>query len=446
MKLAITILTLVLISLHTIGQSSESGIHFEKGLTWEQVQEKAKKEGKYILVDCYATWCKPCKEMDIQVYPDPAVGAIVNNRFISVKVQMDSSKSDNENIKILYPVARKLEKSYSINYLPTYLFFSPDGSILHKGGGVKTVTEFIALVTDAVDTTKQLYTMVKNAQLGKIPHTVLVKMANELKDKKENNLAKKFARCYYDQFLSRLPVKDLLTIENIMFLGVFANVLNSSDQIFDIYGSNANAIDSMVKQKGFAKGRINWIISKEEISPAVDQAIATGKEPDWRRIKSNIRRKYDKQTAKRLVLDGQVYLYRAQKNWKAYNQTLIKKWKTDRDGFEGASWMQMNQIAWTLGVTSSKKAELKFALAWINFGLQKDPKPNSAMLDTKAVILYQLGNKSEAIATAKEVVKVIKQIDYGAQNEEYKTGVIAMFQKRVDKMRRNEPLQLSVEE
>ncbi len=44
-------------------QSKDSSkvIHFENGLSWEQIKEKAKAEHKYIFVDCYATWCGPCK-------------------------------------------------------------------------------------------------------------------------------------------------------------------------------------------------------------------------------------------------------------------------------------------------------------------------------------------------------------------------------------------------
>ena len=43
------------------------GIHFEQGLSWKDILAKAKAEHKYIFVDCYATWCGPCKYMDKNV-------------------------------------------------------------------------------------------------------------------------------------------------------------------------------------------------------------------------------------------------------------------------------------------------------------------------------------------------------------------------------------------
>ena len=42
-------------------ESENSGIQWAKGLAWQQIRQKAKKENKYIFVDCYATWCGPCR-------------------------------------------------------------------------------------------------------------------------------------------------------------------------------------------------------------------------------------------------------------------------------------------------------------------------------------------------------------------------------------------------
>ena len=54
--------------------TSYHGIKWVTGLSWEQVLTKAKTENKFIFVDCYATWCGPCKVMDKDVYPNDTVG------------------------------------------------------------------------------------------------------------------------------------------------------------------------------------------------------------------------------------------------------------------------------------------------------------------------------------------------------------------------------------
>src|SRR5690349_5093161 len=83
-----------------------SGILWVDNLNWQQVLKKAKKEKKYIFVDCFTTWCGPCKKMDKEVYANDSVGDLLNAKFISVKVQMDSTKGDNEFTRSWYKTAR----------------------------------------------------------------------------------------------------------------------------------------------------------------------------------------------------------------------------------------------------------------------------------------------------------------------------------------------------
>src|SRR5690242_11809402 len=98
---------------------NDNGIKWVEGSSWQQVKEKAKKENKYIFVDCYATWCKPCKKMDKEVYIVDSVGAYLNERFISVKLQMDVTQNDNEAVRNWRNTAREIEKQYRISAYPS---------------------------------------------------------------------------------------------------------------------------------------------------------------------------------------------------------------------------------------------------------------------------------------------------------------------------------------
>src|SRR5882724_5032774 len=137
------------------------GIHFEQGLSWIQLKHKAKAEHKFIFVDCYATWCSPCKVMDNKVYSNDTVGAYMNDKFISVKVQLDTSKKDDFEVQSWYTDAHDLKAMYKVSALPTYLFFSPDGNAVHRETAYKPVREFIKIASDAITPQRQFYTLLK---------------------------------------------------------------------------------------------------------------------------------------------------------------------------------------------------------------------------------------------------------------------------------------------
>src|SRR5437868_3744890 len=127
MRKIIAFLTIMPTLLYAQITTNDSGIHFQHGLSWEQVKIKAKAENKFIFLDCYATWCGPCKWMDLNVYPKDSIGQYMNERFISVKMQMDSSKNDNEEIKSWYASSKKIKNEFEVNAFPTFLFFNHNG-------------------------------------------------------------------------------------------------------------------------------------------------------------------------------------------------------------------------------------------------------------------------------------------------------------------------------
>ncbi len=98
------------------------GIKFEHPENWQSLLAKAKTEGKAIFIDCYTTWCAPCKKMDTEVYIDSAVGAFVNTHYISIKLQMDTTKDDSDWIQKWANTANDLKKSMGL--LPFQLTYS----------------------------------------------------------------------------------------------------------------------------------------------------------------------------------------------------------------------------------------------------------------------------------------------------------------------------------
>ncbi len=98
---------------------SKDGMKFEHG-SWTEILAKAKKENKYIIVDCFTTWCGPCKYMDSKIFPTKEAGDFFNANYLNVKIQFDSTANDNAEVKSWRKDMKAIEKEYAINaYLPT---------------------------------------------------------------------------------------------------------------------------------------------------------------------------------------------------------------------------------------------------------------------------------------------------------------------------------------
>ncbi len=66
------------------------------------------------------------------MYPSEKIGKFVNDNFIAVKVQMDSTQQDDEQIRKWYSIGSDFRSQYNVTAFPTYLFFSPNGKIVSK--------------------------------------------------------------------------------------------------------------------------------------------------------------------------------------------------------------------------------------------------------------------------------------------------------------------------
>ena len=75
-------LTLIMMSFVVATSMMAQGMVFEpEGTTLEQASAKAKAEKKLIFLDCFTTWCGPCKKMAREVFPTEVAGAYMNPKF-----------------------------------------------------------------------------------------------------------------------------------------------------------------------------------------------------------------------------------------------------------------------------------------------------------------------------------------------------------------------------
>lgn len=73
---------------------------------------------KPVMIDFYAEWCIPCKEMDISTFVESEVVEI-SRHFVMLKADLTTSRD---------PLTKRLRREYKVRGVPTYVFITPEGT------------------------------------------------------------------------------------------------------------------------------------------------------------------------------------------------------------------------------------------------------------------------------------------------------------------------------
>lgn len=457
------------------------GIKFEQNLSWEQIKARAKSENKYIFLDAYTTWCVPCKMMDKEVYPNDTVGQFINEKFISVKVQMDSTGRDNEQVKRWYADARAIEKEFKVIGYPSYLFFNPAGTLIYKALGYKNVPGFIKLANQALDPQNILYySKMEDYQKGKknykemydlvlfvkntigddtlarqiaedyINHTDKKQLLNKEKiffvqDVAGNRkLADSLAKEYKDSYLNKLSEDEFCTSENLRFIELFNHLITSRDKIFQLSYSKPEKIDSITGFKGSADYYVHSAIIREElISRLFKDDKPLFKNPDWNKLSLIINKKYPEADIKELVLNYQIYYYGKIKDcpqWARYQNERIKSLLSKPAGMQ--IFYELNDLgAWRAFLNCNDEKVLVKALEWIELAIKLSGSEGKIeFLDTRANVLYKLGRVKEAIAQEEKAIETgLARSEQEGVNIQLLMSAVNNYREILDKMRKGEP-------
>ncbi|WP_420147013.1 thioredoxin family protein [Spirosoma sp.] len=107
-----------------------SGIRFFSG-SWQEVLLEAKRQNKPIYVDFYTNWCPPCRRMAFEAFPNVAIGAKFNERFVNYQVNAEIGEGVT------------LAKRYAVQSYPTALYLLPTGEVVHKAVGYAGVNAML---------------------------------------------------------------------------------------------------------------------------------------------------------------------------------------------------------------------------------------------------------------------------------------------------------------
>ncbi len=92
------------------------------GVAWQpysdRLLQEAQQEDKPVIIDFYATWCTPCRELEDITFHDPEVVKRAGADFVMIKIDL-TRKGD--------PGEERLLSRYGVRGVPTVVFLDRRG-------------------------------------------------------------------------------------------------------------------------------------------------------------------------------------------------------------------------------------------------------------------------------------------------------------------------------
>lgn len=385
--------------------AQEKGVNFQNNLTWAQIKEKAKTENKYIFVDCYTTWCVPCKVMAKEILPQPEVASFLNDKFISIALQFDKTKQDDANVKRWYKDVKLIDAVAKVNAYPTYLIYDHQGQLIGRVVGASPDAKtFLDQVKNELDPKTQLANLKKEYKAGNRSSEFLLTFINAFKSSWDNQ-----ANEVMNVYLSRQ--KNLLTKDNLLFVRQATG--KSTDPGFKVLREHSKEFDA-VYGPGKSLSMISNIVFDELILTMVrnnGKRVNNGgmyyytgeinKNVDWAAVRNVVKVKYGDLTDD-IVDRAKLQNLRDREDWPEYTkqvQAFVNKHNDVAHADDISTYL--NYIFLFTDDKSALEGALNIARQVI--AIDGDNKQWYQMV--YANLLYKLGRKEDALAVTNDGIK-----------------------------------------
>jgi thioredoxin-related protein len=372
MKKTFLFLLLIVFTLQVFAQNE--GIIFNHELTFAEALSKAKNENKYVFIDCYTTWCGPCRKMATDIFPQKKVGDYYNQHFVNLKLDVEK------------PENKIVAEKYGVTAFPTYLFLDSGGTLVCKIIGFMKAPIFIEMAKAAMDKDNNFETISKKIKDGdRTIATVKRYFVKNPRFKESESLVvgcfktlsdeEKFSEDAWDLF--NLYIQDPKSEPFLFFLGNRAKYAEKFGRgVVDkriLYGLFLHAYDNDNASFDSLKNVDPVLFDKAQIIIAI--------------VGASLRSNKDKED---------------QAGWANFISVASPYLDNQCDDFD-----YINDVTWKIyqsrNIIKDKKIIDK-ACNWAKKAYTLQPK-SDAIMDTYAHFLFETGKKKEAIKLEEEALK-----------------------------------------
>ena len=249
------------------------GIEFEDS-SFAGALKKAKEQGKLLFMDCYTTWCGPCKMMSNQVFKQKFIGDFFNQNLVSLKVDMEKGEG------------KDLQKRFNVNAFPTMFLLDGDGNIVYKILGGRDARSFMESIKRGMEQKTPYYILKSKYEAGERSVELMADYFQTMSDAGEMKNADGEAKSY----LATLKAPELYSVSAWALYDKFVNdvsgaefkfLVNNRKEFAKVVGDSA--VDKKIEQVIFPVA-INYLkgsVSKENMNQVWKLVNAAKFTPDY---------------------------------------------------------------------------------------------------------------------------------------------------------------------
>jgi thiol-disulfide isomerase/thioredoxin len=357
---------LALCLLFSLGLSA-SKIEF-RNLTLAEGFAAAKEEGKPVFIDCFTTWCGPCKWMSANIFTDETVAKYYNDNYICLKIDMEKGEG------------LDIAKNYSIRAYPTLLYLDDSGeTLLVSVGANREPQSYIDNGNRAKDPENNIpyFLSNKHSQFENSAfmssYFNLMSEANMLDTKEVDRY---FSTIEFDQWLIEINWSILMEAPLGFDNATFQTMLSNSDVIKEEKGEEALT---------FISDRLYQDLGQQFYS-AEDEVGKKNYLENKTRLEQG-----DYLDKGRVLFRLSLLEYQKSKDWGNWGETAVT-------GVKKYYWNDanaLNNAAWTAFENVKDAMVLPSAVRWAKRAVELSEKHH--IIDTYAHLLAATGQKEAAL-------------------------------------------------
>jgi thioredoxin-related protein len=367
-------------------------------------------------------------KMDNEVYSDQGLGTYMNTNFVSIKVQMDSTSKDNEFVKAWYKDRKDLQKKFGIEAIPTFLFLNEDGILLHRDLGFKNIQQFLSLAKMSKDPNRNFAGLVDKYKRHNLKDEQLLDLAFLAQKIQQDSLATIVATKYKKEYIDKRPICQVLNKGLVKILTTFGSIFSFNDELIRFFYTNPAQCDSVLGiYKGYAKDYIAYLITRDDVSPVIFPfGKALNKTPNFDSLEVEISEKYDKQIAKKIMIDARLQWYEKRNDWQMVIKNIIKRIEFQGIDTSIGGRNRLSDIVFGyIFKHGEDKEDLQKGISYMETILKIDSSDHLT-IDTYANILYKAGYYRKALEQENKALLLAEKNDENSSIKEYKNNITKM--------------------